>query len=46
MLAMARLAGGVEVDTDRGLWKGHGRLKGFNAPVGCVIRLLRCSLVN
>jgi hypothetical protein len=30
---MARLTGGVEVDTDRGLWKGHGRLKGFNAPV-------------
>ena len=32
LLAMARLSGGVEVDTDRGMWKGHGRLKGFHAP--------------
>ncbi len=39
-LAMARLTGGVEVDTDRGLWKGHGRLKGFNAPAGCAPLLL------
>ena len=39
-LAMARLTGGVEVDTDRGLWKGHGRLKGFNAPAGCVAQLV------
>ena len=32
LLAMARLTGGVEVDEDRGAWKGAGRLKGFNAP--------------
>ncbi len=34
-MAMARITGGVEVDEDRGLWKGAGRLKGFNAPGRC-----------
>jgi hypothetical protein len=36
LMAMARITGGVEVDEDRGLWKGAGRLKGFNAPGRCV----------
>ena len=39
VFAAARLAGGVEVDEDRGAWKGLGRLKGgfavpSYAPVG------------
>ncbi len=32
LMAAARLTGGVEVDEDRGMWKGAGRLKGFSAP--------------
>ena len=31
-LAQARLAGGVVVDADRGLWQGTGRLKGYKGP--------------
>jgi len=32
LLAQARLAGGVVVDAERGLWKGTGRLKGYRLP--------------
>ena len=48
LMAMARLTGGVQVDEDRGAWKGHGRLKGFNAPGRCGGRSLRgcCALAG
>ena len=32
LMAAARLTGGVEVDSSRGLWKGSGRLKGYRPP--------------